>query len=275
MANESNPKIKELESEIAQLTAEISKLQKKGELGRSASRFSFGVGSWLSRKWIGADLYKSSNTLQQEISVWKDGKRDAPFQEGFDFGVAIIARITRLGIFRIMTLIIAATATSIFAISQLMLLQNQNEIIDRQRISAATEKFVYFIEQEEIARRLLGSTFDAYYPLSELDLSIESNINGGLLKIAIEAATLGQVDVSLIIQNCGVSLYPVQNPREIAKLAIQHIEENNLLGARLAADNLRRWLKSASDDCNQRLVLMSDIRSTMQLEANLPAPQKP
>ena len=71
------------------------------------------------------------------------------------------------------------------AVGQIIILDNQNAIVKEHKRIAATDKYVYFMAEEETARRLLGIAFDHWHPMKSLDLTINSSISVDVLRKSV------------------------------------------------------------------------------------------
>ena len=132
------------------------------------------------------------------------------------------------------------------------------------------DNYMVFLAQEETTRRLLGSAFDHWYELNDLDLDlINGTVSASALRDGVNGAIPSDILTSEIIDKCGLSFYPVSNPRVIGKDALENLADDNLIGARSDAEDLRSWLKYASDNCKKRTDLWKAWREKMQTQAGL------
>ena len=161
-----------------------------------------------------------------------------------------------------------ALVAAVLAVGQLVLLHRQSDLMEAQTRAEAADKYVFFLTQEETALRLLGAAFDHRIALDDMDLGRRSSISPAELRQRVLEAKPNDVLVREIIEKCGLSLYPVGQPVASADKAIEDLDTDYLLGAKLAAGELREWMKRATDRCKERLDLMRELRKRMQTAAD-------
>ena len=268
-------RIRQLESEVARLTDENRRLRNPGRLKGTVSGISLALAAWSFKKCLGSGLVNSNNALGIGLEAWREGREGPPVQAGVDFATAAMARITRIGIFRVVIAAVAGIIVAAFTIGQFQMLSNQNDlietqndIIETQKRVAAMDNYVFFLLQEEAARRLLGSVFEHGSVLKDLNLNSDSPISVSIaeLRTKIPEAIPSEALVRKIIEKCGISLYPVRNPISHGKNALKNLDENGVDGARLDLLPLRKWLKKAAKACADRMDLMKGMREDMEVE---------
>ena len=266
--DEFEKRIRQLESEVARLTDENRRLRNPGRLKGTVSGISLALAAWSFKKFLGSGLVNSSNALGIGLEAWREGREGPPVQAGVDFATAAMVRITRIGIFRIAIVAVAGVIAAAVTIGQFVMLSNQNDIIETQKRVAAMDNYVFFLLQEEAARRLLGSAFKHGSVLKDLDLDPGSSISvpPAELRPKILEAIPSEALVREIVEKCGISLLPVQDPILYGKDALKNLDENGVGGARLDLQFLRRWLKKAADTCADRVDLMKEMRKEMEAE---------
>lgn len=196
-------------------------------------------------------LTKESVAVKADTRQTEEGialkRRKAAWRAAYRFGPTLVAIV--------------------LAVGQFLLLQRQNNIIEAQKRAEAADNYVFFLTQEEAVRRLLGTAFDHWYALRNMDLAMRSSIDTAELRQAVLDATPSDVLAREITEKCGVSLYPVGEPIAYASKAIRDLDNGDLSSAKWAAADLRQWMDRATKACDRRLDLMRELRKRMRTEA--------
>lgn len=257
-------KIRSLESEIARLTDENDRLRRQDRPRFSVPRYFSSITSWLTRKWWGSNLVACSDKFANRLDAWGKGDATPPVKEGIEFATSAVVRFTRIGIFRGIFASIVGMGAVVLAIGQILILDSQTAIIEESKRVSATDKYVYFLREEETARRLLGIAFDHWYPMRELNLDVNSTISIEVLRDSVRKAIPNKSSVEAIVEKCGLSLYPVKNPIEDGQSALTELEKGGISRAKVHAKDLRRWMEKGEKKCEKRMSLMTRLRVEME-----------
>ena len=255
--------IRHLENEVALLSAENDRLRSEDKFRNKHPRQAAALMMWLLMGSWGASLVDRGDRLNTQLEAWHQGETKFPIREGIDFATDSILRFTRIGAFRGTLALVAAIGAAILAIGQILILQNQNTIVNESKRIAATDKYVYFLAEEETARRLLGTAYDHWYPMSKFDLNADSSLSVVALREGVLKAIPDKSLLDDIVAKCGLSLYPVENPIDYGKSALSELEDGNIASARFKASELRQWTKNAADSCKRRVGLMKQLKEKM------------
>ena len=262
-------KIHHLENEVARLSAENDRLRNDDGARCVLCKNIAALMTWIVKRWWGTNLVDCGHTLTKRLEAWGQGDANPPLREGIDFAAAAIVRFTRIGMFRGALASIVGIGAVVLAIGQILILDSQNAIVKEHKRIAATDKYVYFMVEEETARRLLGTAFDHWYPMSKLDLEVDSTFVTESVRKGVLAAIPSKSSVDEIVAKCGLSLYPVGNPREYGELALADLENGKVGSARFHAWELRNWMKKAADNCKKRVDLMKHLREEMRMHSEV------
>ena len=261
--------IRSLESEVARLSDENDRLRRKNASRFSMYRHLSAFASWLTSRWWGTNLVECGDRFASRLDAWSKGDATPPVREGIEFAASAVSRFTRIGIFRGTLAFIAGFGAVILAVGQLLILDRQTTMIEENKRISATDKYVYFLVEEETARRLLGVAFDHWHPMRDLDLSRDSTISIEELRESVKKAIPNKSSVDQIVEKCGLSLYPVRNPIEDGQSALADLENGNILLAKFHAGDLRAWMKKGADSCKERVDLMKRLRGEMESHMEL------
>ena len=130
MLNDHQTRIHELEDAVASLTAEnlaLRKAQRNLDQISSVSGFTF---AFLAKMWLGPNLRVATTELGNSLQNWQATGTAPPIKEIVNLFGAIVARFTRVGIFRISVAAAIAIGTLWFGVAQVLLLSNQNRLLE-------------------------------------------------------------------------------------------------------------------------------------------------
>ena len=243
----------DLQAEVTRLRTENIALRR--ELDRQTQLLSMGTRgvAWLMTSWWGSDVRDAAHNLGSALHDWQTGRCAAPLRESIEFGGAIVARLTRIGIFRITVASLIVVGTLWFGIAQVILLQNQNRLIEAQKRGQAADLFFRFSAQREELLRVSGTAFDTLKRLQDISTLMKGDGPPKVWNKELEESRRGPVEIDRVVVTCAVALYPVGDPTSIHSESIWLADRGDVSAARTKLHEVVQWWEGANQSCKYRL----------------------